>query len=105
VCLVWAAAQQRISQSRPAAPDGVVQIDNAAGSVRVVGWDRAEVAVNGTLGPGAEGLSLRGAKRHTRVEVETEGNPHGVHSDIEVKVPAGSDVSIESFAATIEVTG
>ena len=100
-----AAAQSRVQQSRPAPPDGVVQIENSAGSVRVIGWDRAEVAVSGALGPGAEGLSLRGDKRYTHVEVETEGNPHGVHSDLEVRVPAGSDVTIESFGATIDVSG
>jgi hypothetical protein len=99
------AAQARVNQTRPAPPDGVVQIENAAGSVRVIGWDRAEVAVSGTLGPGAEGVSLRGDKRYTHVEVETEDNPHGVHSDLEVRVPAGSDVSIESFGAAIEVSG
>ena len=100
-----AVAQNRVQQSRPAPADGVVQIENAAGSIRVFGWDRAEVAVSGTLGPGAEGLSLRGDKRYTHVEVETDGNPHGVHSDLEVRVPAGSDVTIESFGATIEVSG
>jgi hypothetical protein len=100
-----AAGQTRIQQARPAPPDGVVQIENAAGSVRVIGWERAEVSVTGTLGAGAEGLSLRGDKRYTHVEVETDGNPHGVHSDLEVRVPAGSDVTVESFGATIDVSG
>ena len=100
-----ALAQDRVQEARPAPADGIVQIENAAGSVRVIGWDRAEVAVTGTLGHGAEGLTLRGDKRYTRVQVETGGNPHGVHSDLEVRVPAGGDVSIESFGATIEISG
>jgi hypothetical protein len=99
-----AVAQGRVSQTRPAAPDGVVQIDNPGGSIRVIGWDRAEVAVSGTLGHGASGIDLRGDRRHTWVEVETEGNPHGVSSDLEVRVPAGSDVMIESFGASISVS-
>jgi DUF4097 and DUF4098 domain-containing protein YvlB len=97
-------AQERVSQSRPAAPDGVVQIDSPSGSIRVIGWDRAEVAVSGTVGHGASGVELRGDKRRTRVEVETEGNPHGVNVDLEVRVPAGSDVAIESFGASISVS-
>jgi len=97
-------AQERISQSRPASPDGIVQIENPSGSVRVIGWDRAEVSVSGTLGHGAEGVDLRGDKRHTRVEVESQGNPHAANSDLEVRVPAGSDVSIESYAASISVS-
>lgn len=102
------AAQERVSRTRAAEADGVVHIDNPAGSIRVIGWDRAEVAVSGTVGAGGAGVSLRGDKRRTRVEVETAGNPHGVHSDLEVRVPAGSAVNIESFGASIsvsEVTG
>jgi hypothetical protein len=98
------AAQDRINRTRAAAPDGVVHIENPAGSVRVIGWDRAEVAVTGALGHGAYGLNLRGDKRRTVVEVETEGNPHGAHSEIEVRVPAGSDVVIESFGASVSVS-
>lgn len=96
-------AQEKISQSRPAAPDGVVQIDNPSGSIRVIGWDRAEVAVAGTLGQGADAVDLRGDKRRTRVEVESD-NPHGHNTDLEVRVPAGSDVVIESYAASISVS-
>jgi DUF4097 and DUF4098 domain-containing protein YvlB len=94
-------------QRRPAAPDGLVEVENPAGSVRVVGWGKAEVAVTGTLGRRAS-LNLTGDGRRTRVEVEVEGNPHGTRSNIEVHVPAGSRVSVESFASSIvvsEVTG
>jgi hypothetical protein len=99
-----AGAQERVTQSRPAALDGVVSIDNPAGSIRVIGWDKAEVSVTGSLGHGALGLAVTGDRRRTAVEVETEGNPHGVSSDIEVRVPAGSDVVIESFGAAISVS-
>jgi hypothetical protein len=98
------AAQDRISRTRPAAPDGVVHIDSPAGSLRVIGWDRAEVTVSGTLGAGAYGLDLSGGKRQTTVEVETEGNPHGAQADLEVRVPAGSNVVIESFGASVSVS-
>ncbi|HVR69994.1 MAG TPA: DUF4097 family beta strand repeat-containing protein [Vicinamibacteria bacterium] len=98
------AAQDRINRTRPADVDGTVHIDSPAGSIRVIGWDRAEVAVSGTLGHGAYGLDLSGDKRRTTVEVESEGNPHGIHSDLEVRVPAGSDVVIESYGASISVS-
>jgi DUF4097 and DUF4098 domain-containing protein YvlB len=100
-----AGAQEPVDARRAAAADGVVHIENPAGSVKVVGWDRAEVAVTGTQGRGAEGVSLRGGGRRTSVEVETMGHPHSVHSSIEVRVPAGSRVEVESFAADVTVTG
>jgi DUF4097 and DUF4098 domain-containing protein YvlB len=97
----------QVDERRPATPDGLVEIENPAGSVRVIGWSKAEVAVTGSLGRRAS-LSLTGDPQRTRVEVEVDGNPHSTRSDIEVHVPAGSRVSVESFASSItvaEVTG
>jgi DUF4097 and DUF4098 domain-containing protein YvlB len=98
------AAQTPVDQKRPAALDGVVDIENMSGSVKVTGWDRAEVQVKGTLGHNAE-LNLGGSEKRTHVEVEVEGNPMGVKSDLEVFVPAGSSVSVEGFQVTITVSG
>ena len=101
----WVAAQTPVDQKRPASADGKVSIENMSGSVRVTGWDRAEVQVKGTLGADAE-LGFGGSEKHVQIEVEAEhGNPMGIKSDLEVFVPAGSSVSIEGFQATISVTG
>lgn len=98
-------AQQNVDARRGAAPDGIVAIDNGAGSVRVIGWNKAEVAVTGQLGVGATGLELSGSGPRTEVEVNTEGNPHGVQSQLEVRVPEGSRVEIEGFGSSVTVTG
>jgi DUF4097 and DUF4098 domain-containing protein YvlB len=101
----WVSAQTPVDKSRPAATDGEVTIENMSGSVKVTGWDRAEVQVKGTVGSGGE-LSFDGSEKQTTIEVEAEhGNPMGIKSDLEVFVPAGSSVSIEGFSATITVTG
>jgi DUF4097 and DUF4098 domain-containing protein YvlB len=101
----WASAQTPVDKSRPAAADGKVSIENMAGSVKVTGWDRAEVQVKGTVGSGGE-LSFDGSEKQTTIEVEAErGNPMGIKSDLEVFVPAGSSVSIEGFQAMISVAG
>ena len=98
-----AAAQQKVDERRPAAATGLVEIENPAGILKVTGWSRPEVTVTGLLGPGAEGLSLTGEHSRIRIEVETRGNPHGVNSNLEVHVPEGSRVEIESFGGTITV--
>ncbi len=98
-------AQTPVQDRRPASKDGRVEIENAAGSITVIGWDRAEVAVEGTMGRGAESLSLTGTGRTTRIEVETSWNPHMVRSDLEIHVPSGSRIEIESFAAQVKVDG
>ena len=99
------ARAEQVDVRKPAASDGLVEIENPAGSVRVTGWSNAEVAVSGTLGHRANLIfNVTGGGRRTHVEVEVEGNPHATHSDIEVRVPAASRVSIESFASSITVT-
>jgi DUF4097 and DUF4098 domain-containing protein YvlB len=82
----------------------VVDIENMSGSVKVTGWDKAEVQVKGTLGDDAE-LEFDGTATRTRIEVTSQRNPLGTRSDLEVWVPAGSSVSIEGFQATITVGG
>src|SRR5260221_9250430 len=98
-------AETPVDQRRPAALDGLVDIENMAGSIRVTGWDKAEIAVSGRLGRHASGLQFSGGPNRTRIEVEVEGNPHGVHSDLDIKVPAGGRLPIARFQATITVTG
>jgi DUF4097 and DUF4098 domain-containing protein YvlB len=101
----WLAAQTPVDQKRPAAPDAKVSIENMSCSVKVTGWDRAEVQVKGTVGSGGE-LSFDGSEKALQIEVEAEhGNPMGIKSDLEVFVPTGASVSIEGFQATISVAG
>src|SRR5437867_8722376 len=101
--LAGGARAEQVDQRKPAASDGLVEIENPTGSVRVIGWSKAEVAVTGSVSRGGS-LRLTGGGPRTRVEVEVEGNPHATRSDIEVHVPAASRVSVESFASSITVT-
>jgi DUF4097 and DUF4098 domain-containing protein YvlB len=100
-----ARAEGRVDERRPASADGVVDIDVPAGSLKVIGWAREEVQVTGTLGDGAEDLDFGGASRRTRISVETWGNPHRVRSELEIHVPAGSRLNVDSFSASITIEG
>jgi len=98
-----AQAQQKVEARRSAAADALVEIDNPAGSITVTGWDRNEVVVTGDLGAGASGLEFTGSGSRLRVGVDTERNPHGVISSLEIHVPRRSRLQIESFAGSIVV--
>ncbi|MFI5184217.1 MAG: hypothetical protein ACHQNV_07460, partial [Vicinamibacteria bacterium] len=99
-----ASAQSKLDEKRAASPEGSVEIENAAGSIRVIGWSRPEITVTGTLGDGAEGLDFSGGPKRTKIEVDVEGNPHHVSSDLEIHLPVGSKIEISSFSANITVT-
>jgi len=51
----WAASAARaagvrsVEEHRPAEPQGQVEITNVSGRIEVVGWDKPEVEVTGTL--------------------------------------------------------
>lgn len=100
-----AAAQGRVEERRPASPDGVVEIDNPNGSVQVTGWDRAEIVVTGQLGPKADGLSFEARKGRTEISVNVDGDRHGSSSSLDIKVPVGSRLKIDSYAGSIDVKG
>ena len=97
-------AETTVDKRLPAAPQGVVEIEIPAGSVKVIGWSNAEVQITGTLAAGAE-LDFDSEGNTIEIEIESEGHPAHSVSDIEVHVPAGSQVAVEGFELDIDVTG
>jgi DUF4097 and DUF4098 domain-containing protein YvlB len=101
----WLAAQTPVDERRPAAADGVVEIENLAGSVKVIGWSEPAVQVTGTLASGTE-LEFESSGDRTQIEVDVEDeDPMNAVSDLEIHVPAGSRVEIEGVRLDIEVGG
>lgn len=101
-----AASQQRVDERIPASPDGLVEISNVSGSVRVEGWERAEVRITGILGQGAERLEIdsRPGRTAVRVVAPRDGSPR-VGADIVARVPSGSRLEVTGVAAGVDVAG
>jgi len=100
-------AEKPVNETRPASPDGVVEIESLAGSITIVGWDRNEVEVTGDLGGAKQKLEIEGEGNQITIEVVL---PQGRHQNIEgaelqIKVPRGSRVEVESVSADIEASG
>ena len=103
---LYPSAQQAINQSRPASPDGLVTISNLAGKVTVKAWEKSEVAVTGTLGKGAERLDFQGSDGKTTIRVVLPEHARNVQESIlDVRVPAGSRVAVDTVSADVEVSG
>lgn len=99
-----AATQQTIQRGWPLAPDGSVKIHNLVGRVRIVGWDRDSVAVNGTV-PAT--LRFYGGGGRSGVKLGVEGDQHGEASAavLTVRVPATANVAVRGASTDIEVEG
>jgi DUF4097 and DUF4098 domain-containing protein YvlB len=109
---VGVAAQQRVDETKAARADGQVKIFNLSGSIKVIGSDRNEITVKGTLGEGTERLDFTVSGNETVIEVvimdEDERKRRDIRvrgSDLEITVPAGSRLDVDTVSADITVSG
>jgi len=104
---VWAGENVDVTKSASVSPS--VDIENLTGSVRINGWDREEIKVSGVLGDDTDGLDFSGSGDSFDIEVEipdSYGRRHrDLDSDLEIWLPAGSSVSVETVSASIHVSG
>jgi len=97
-----------VSARRTMAPDGEVRISNLAGSVKVVGWDRSEVEVSGTIGEDVERLEFGGNESYTVVRVVL---PHGNRccqdgeAALVISVPRVARIDADTVSADVAVEG
>ena len=104
---ITAYAGQDVDEISGAEPAGTVRIHCTRGDLKVVGWDRAEVQVEGELDDLADRLSfiVQGDDTLIRVEMpETDVN-WGDGSDLVVHIPNGSQLNIEAVSTDVKVTG
>jgi len=102
-----ATADEAIDERQDADPEGQVLIINTAGEVKVSGWAESEVHVTGSLGRGVERLEFDRDGTRTTIRVVLPERSHGDvgSTRLDVKVPAGSDLTVNAVSADIEVHG
>ncbi len=100
-------AGQEVDRTLDAAPDAIVEIENTAGSVEVRGWSNNQVQVTGRIGDDVEEFIAEGSPSRIVIEVETRdrGRWHSrdIESRLEIMVPEGARVEIETVSASIDV--
>lgn len=100
-------AAKSVEETRPADPDATITVENLSGSVKVTGWDRSEIRVSGSLGDDTEGLTVAGSSSDWEIEVEIPdgrwGGRRDVSSELEIWVPRGAEVEVETVSASIRV--
>ena len=101
------AAARDVDKTVQADKDGLVIVENIAGSIRVEGWDRAEVKITGTLGDDVEDLEVKAGGNKTRIKVEYPRKRGNIDAgaDLVIMAPRGSSLEIECVSAPITVVG
>jgi DUF4097 and DUF4098 domain-containing protein YvlB len=97
---------EQVSRKAAADPKGEVSIVNVAGSVEVVGWDRAEVQVDADLGSNVERLDFKteGTRTIVKVVLPRMGGSSGA-SDLTVKIPRDSSLNVNTVSADQNISG
>ncbi|MDX2438876.1 MAG: DUF4097 family beta strand repeat-containing protein [Acidobacteriota bacterium] len=106
VGFAWSATT--VNESHPVPAGAEIDIENIAGSLTIIGWDAAEVQVEGTLGDGVEGLDVDVYDDGVSIEVDYDEDYHGrqvTSTDLVIRLPASSPVSVETISSSIEVSG
>ena len=95
-----------IEKKASADPRGEVEIVNVAGSVRVIGWNRAEVEVRGELDDEAERLDFTTEGSRTTIRVVLPRNrSNSGGSDLIVRIPEQSTLRVNTVSADQEIGG
>jgi len=103
------AATRPVEHSGGMPADGRVSIENVAGSVKVAGWDQAEIRVTGTLGDDVKDLEFSAGARSVVKVVYKEGNHKSQGSeggaDLTIQVPRGCRLEVDVVSADLDVAG
>lgn len=111
------AADRTVDQSGRMPADGRVSVENIAGSVKVIGWDKAEIQVTGTLGEAVEDLDFSAGERSVVKVVYKDDHRHSRRhdrglddlmkggADLTVRVPNGCRLEVEVVSADVDVSG
>jgi len=105
--------QQRVDTTLHTSRHTDIEIYSVAGSLRVIGWDRAEVQVTGTLGQGTEGLEFDADEDDVYIEVEVPARGQRgdqqidrvYGSDLEIRVPIRASLEIDSLSSSVQIVG
>lgn len=98
-----------VNQVQPLNADGEVRIDNLAGTVKVVAWDKNQVQVTGTIGGLVQKLDISGDSKSLDIRVVL---PHNIQdedcdacADLQIQVPKGARLEVSTVSADVEANG
>jgi DUF4097 and DUF4098 domain-containing protein YvlB len=86
--------------------DGLVAVENVAGTVEIVTWDRAEVQIRGEAGSSVEEVEIASTASGVQVRVINRKGEHRVDAtDLELRVPAMANIEAETVSADLTLRG
>lgn len=86
--------------------DGLVQIENLAGTIDVSTWDRSEVQIRGEAGDDVEEVEISSSSKGVQIQIHNVKNKRRLDdTNLYLRVPVGASIEAESVSADIAVSG
>lgn len=108
LCTLPALAERPVDQTYPANANAAVSVENISGSITVMGWNRDEVQITGTLGDDVEELSVNASGDRIHIEVDLPEGRNRRLSDasaqLTIHMPRGGSLSVETVSASIDAS-
>jgi DUF4097 and DUF4098 domain-containing protein YvlB len=100
------AMAETVDRRLDADPNGEVEVSVVSGSVRVIGWDKAEVQLRGELGEDVKRLEFERNGNHTLVKVVLpNGSIREGSSHLTIHIPQNSGLRIGTVSANQFASG
>jgi DUF4097 and DUF4098 domain-containing protein YvlB len=98
-------AETKVNESGKASASGLVMVENIAGSIKIIGWDKNEVKVEGFLSDEVKGLDFKATGKKTIIEVKYPRNMRSVDegADLIIYAPVNSVFEVESISCRITI--
>ena len=99
-------AGEEIDETLSMPADGLVAVENLAGSVEFAAWDRAEVQIRGQSGSSVEEVEINSTANGIEVRViNRKGERRVDGTDLYLRIPEAASVEAETVSADISVSG
>jgi DUF4097 and DUF4098 domain-containing protein YvlB len=99
-------AESSINETRQMDMEGLVQVENLAGTIDITVWDKAEVSITGDLGEDVNQLEIIESSSGIRISVENRRQSRNIdETHLHLRIPVSASVEAEGVSADISVDG
>lgn len=101
-----ACAGEEIDETLEMPADGLVIVENLAGSIEFSTWDRAEAQIRGEAGDQVKEVEIEATSNGVQVRVHNRKDERHVDgTDLYLRIPESASIEAESVSADITVNG
>lgn len=98
-------AGQSVDESWDIDADATVSIENIAGSIEILGWDRNEAHLTGELGNSVDELEISASDSRLIINVANRNERNVDNTELKLMIPRGASIDADAVSANIDVSG